>query len=95
MIFVGDVGTNIDLVVTGETITGASAYAMYLRKPISQDVVEVVATTEGTDTIRYVTQSGDIDEAGTWKKQGHITGLTGWSGHTTIAEFEVRPTLND
>ncbi len=94
MIFVGDIGTNIDIVLTGEVITGAAGYSMLLRKPSSKEVVTVTAGIEGTDTIRYTTIADDIDEAGTWRVQGYLDDFAGWSGYTTIGEFEVSAALD-
>lgn len=93
MIYVGDVGTILDIVLTGETITGATSYTTFLRKPVSKEVATLTAAVEGSDTIRYTTVADDINEPGTWKIQGYIDDLNGWSGHTTIGEFEVEPPL--
>lgn len=87
MVFVGDVGTKIVLNVTSpDDISAATGQVINYKKPDG---------TTGTwnavledNTIYYITQLGDIDQAGTWKLQGFMQ-IGGWQGCSSIAKMTV------
>jgi hypothetical protein len=90
MVFRGDTGTYIRYTVD-ENISDASALMFYYATP-SGETGSWTATLYGTDAVQYQTVSGDLDEAGTWRLQPHIT-TPMWSGYGEIVELEVLPTL--
>ena len=91
---VGDIGTILEaILVDGETpvpIQGAATREIILKPPKAAKKVKAAAfTTDGSDgKIRYVTATGDLDEAGTWRMQAHIAG-TGFDQKSQVIEFEV------
>ena len=44
--------------------------------------------------IQYVTQSGDLDQAGIWTVQGSVVFSGGFNGRSEIGHFEVRDNLS-
>jgi len=88
---VGDVGTVIKISLTGDIdISTAVATAIRYRKPSG-------ATGEWPSTIvdnslEYLTQAGDIDEAGVWSIQAFFD-LTTWQGTSKVESITVGRSL--
>lgn len=96
---VGDIGAKVDVQVFEDggalNVSGASTTQYVLVKPVSGDSVTVTAAlrTDGADGwLRWTTtSSSDLDEAGVWRGQVKITGLSSWSGRSvTTFSFLVR-----
>ena len=96
---IGDIGTVLEVTLQDETgaaldVSDATVMQIVLQKPDKTTVTKTaVHTTDGTNgKIQYVTVSGDIDQAKTWKIQGKVTLPTGsWSSE--IASFNVEKNL--
>ncbi len=93
---VGDVGTEIVVTVVDQAgaavnISGATELTIYLTRPNRTVLTKTaVLDTNGVNgKMKYVTQSGDLSVAGTWKVQGYVAGASGWSGSTREASVEV------
>ena len=94
-IHVGDIGTNIRLIVKDENdeivdISVATSMTLILTKP-SGTKTEYTAEfyTDGADgIISYITVDGDIDEAGLYRAQGLVE-LDGGTFYTSIASFKA------
>ena len=103
-VHVGDIGTALEVLVreydfTTETysvvdISTATTMQIKLQKPNGTVVTKTgVFSTDGTDgKMRYVTISGDLDEAGFWRIQGYVE-TASWQGYTSLGEFEVHANL--
>lgn len=97
-IHVGDIGTSLGLIVKEAgaivDIGAATGLTIRLRKPSGTTVGKTATLlTDGSDGImRYVTVSGDLDEAGWWTRQGFFT-LGSWTGATDKVRFFVAPIL--
>lgn len=79
--YVGDTGTAIVL-DCGEDISTASALAIEARRPDSS-LVTWSATLDGSNALRYVTQSNSLDMPGGWRLQAIVTLPSGkWRGET-------------
>ena len=89
-IFVGDVGTEIEL-ECGIDTTGATVRQIVAQAP-SGSVKTWNATQVGNSVIRYVTQPGDIDQPGNWRLQARVS-LPGWSGSGDVATLKVEARL--
>ncbi len=87
-IYVGDIGTEI-LVDCAADISTASNPVIEVKKP-DGTVVQWPATLQGTTTLRYVTQAGDLDQEGRYLVQARPN-ILGWSGRGETARFVVRP----
>jgi hypothetical protein len=72
-------------------LSGATQLLVYLTRPDGTVLTKTaVLDTDGTDGLfKYVTQSGDLSVKGTWKIQGYVAGVAGFSGPTREAPFEV------
>ena len=57
-------------VETGIDLSGATKVSLKVRKPSGTEV-EWIGTADGTK-ITYITQTGDLDEAGLYKIQAYI-----------------------
>lgn len=77
-IHVGDVGTifrvtikDCDTIVDVSTVNSKT---IYFQKPDSSTLTKAASYyTDGTDgIIQYVTESGDLDQAGTWQIQARV-----------------------
>jgi hypothetical protein len=90
-----DIGTLIQIQVvdcdgTAVDISGATAKQMVLKKPNGESLtVNVDFVTTGVDgLVKYVIQSGDLDQVGSWKVQAIITvGAFIW--HSNFESFKV------
>lgn len=88
-LFVGDVGTEI-ILDCGVDITSASVVKILVRKPGVPGVSEWVGTIEGTTQVKYTTKAGDLNAAGLYLLQAHVTMPT-WSGKGETATLQVFP----
>ena len=93
----GDIGTELVVAVTDEDgevvdISGATTLTIYLTRPNGTTLTKTaVLDDDGTDGLmRYDTVAGDLIAAGTWRIQGYVAGVGGWSGSTREATFTVR-----
>ena len=95
-VHLGDVGTVLESTIYDRTtpadpldLTTATELTYKLKKP-SGAIVTKTATLSGSGSagkIRYTFVSGDLDELGTWKVQGHVVLPTGsWS--TSIEQLK-------
>lgn len=99
---VGDVGAVFVVQVTewdedtqafvAVNISGATTLTIYLTKPNGTVLTKTASLdTTGTDgKMKYTTVSGDLSVAGTWKIQGYVAGVSGWSGSTVETFFKVK-----
>ena len=86
-IFVATIKDSDDAVID---ISGAVVKEFFFLQPTDTVLTKATAfTTDGTDgKIQYTTVAGDIDEAGRWKWQAHVSDAT--TDHkTNIKEFDV------
>lgn len=96
----GDTGTVFRQIIKNQSgsvvdISGATTTTIKFMKP-DRSVVSKTAIfyTDGTDgIIQYTTIAGDLNMAGTWKRQGFAT-LPAWTGHSDVVEFKVYPNLS-
>lgn len=94
----GDVGTKLLVTVLDDgvvvDISAASTLSIFIKKPDGTILtVTGVLETDGTDgKMYYVTVSGDIDVAGTYKIQGQVV-LGGGTFNTSTATFMVHCNL--
>lgn len=97
---VGDYGTALRLTVTESgsavDISSATTLEVKLKSPDGRVLVKTGALTgTGSDgQFQYTVQSGDLDFPGTWRWQGYLSGVGGWTGHTSEgAPFEVKQVI--
>ena len=92
MIYLGDIGTTI-IVDTGIDLTGATTLELKVQKPSGAESTWTATIADGYTApdglLQYVTQSGDLDEVGSWKLQAHRI-ATGVNHLGDTAQFEVR-----
>lgn len=76
-------------------ISNATTKEFYFFKPSCTVVTQTAGfLTDGTNGImQYITTTGDLDEVGTWKIQGHIVTASG-NWRTDIKKFEVYENLS-
>jgi len=91
--YVGDIGTEIRLLVVDEEsgiddISDATVHKLLVRKPDGSEV-EWEADIEGTQYLTYTVQDGDLDQPGTYRVQAYLELPSGWSGKGTTFTFEV------
>lgn len=101
-IHLGDIGTSFELTFYESVCTGtvqtievvdistATTMEIIFSKPDGTTVTQTaVFVTDGTDgAIRYFSQTGDLDQTGNWKVQGHVILPTGeW--YSSISKFKV------
>lgn len=93
-IHVGDVGTQLVGTVTDDAVAVdvslASVKTIVLTKPNGVVVTKTASFfTNGVDgKLLYTTIAGDLDRAGEWRIQGHVT-LANGDWHTKISRFIV------
>jgi hypothetical protein len=85
-VYVGDVGTEI-ILDCGTNISAATAISMSVRKP-SGAVVVWSAVASGTNSIKHVTEAGDLSVPGVYKVHAKVA-LPTWTGTGSAAEFSV------
>ena len=93
-IHVGDIGTILRITVYDGTdivdVSNVDSMTIYLQKPTGATLTKTaVYYTDGTDgIIQYVTESGDLDQAGTWQIQAKID-FGSDVFNTSIEKFKV------
>ena len=93
-IHVGDIGTILRVTIYDGTeivdVSNVDSKTIYLQKPTGETLTKTaVYYTDGTDgIIQYVTESGDLDQAGTWQIQAKIDFGTDVF-NTNIEKFKV------
>ena len=93
-VYVGDVGTAIELDTTVD-ISGASSVAIEVKKPDGTTATwSGTVTGTGNTKIRYVTTTGDIDQAGIYFLQAAVTSLSGFTGRGETVRLHVRLNFN-
>lgn len=98
-IHVGDVGTIFRVTIKdGDSVVDVSnvdSKTIYLQKPDGSNLTKVASYyTNGTDgIIQYVSQTGDLDQAGTWQIQAKIDFGTDIF-NTNIEKFKVLRNLS-
>lgn len=94
----GDIGTKLLITVTDDgqivDISSATSLSIFIKKPDGTILTRVgVLETDGTDgKMYYITVSGDLDKAGSYKIQGQVVLLSG-SYYTSTATFKVHCNL--
>jgi hypothetical protein len=90
-----DIGTLIQIQIVDcdsvpVDISGATAKQMVLKKPNGESlIVSADFVNTGTDgLIKYMIQSGDLDQIGTWKIQGIVT-IGAYVWHSNFESFKV------
>lgn len=97
-IHVGDIGTVLRVTVQDDDevvdLSTATIKIIYLEKPAGTKLTKTaVFTTDGSDgKIQYVTIAGDLDAAGWWKIQAHVT-LPAGSWYSDWQPFRVHANL--
>lgn len=100
-IHVNDIGTSIRIQVQENSvnvdISAATTLRIKLKKPSGTlDTHTASFVTDGTDALmHFITVSGDLDEAGTWRVQGFVI-FPSSSGefNTDTASFKVLNNLS-
>ena len=85
---VGDIDTKI-LLDCVENITTATTREIKYIKP-SGDSGSWTAVAEGTTSMYYLTQAGDLDESGNWCLQTYVILSGGWTGHGEMVKYVVK-----
>jgi hypothetical protein len=84
-VYVGDTGTAI-ILDCGQNVSAASARAIEVRKP-DGTATSWAAVASGTDSVRFDTLAGTLDQAGDWQLQAKVTLPTGvWRGETVVLQ---------
>jgi len=90
-VYVGDTGTLIRFMFEDPLPSGASAVIRY-RKPSGSTGEWPATITAGTAPythfVEYTVQSGDLDEAGTWRLHVKLTSPS-WSGLSNKVDLRV------
>jgi hypothetical protein len=96
-VHVNDIGVAIRLTVTenGSAVDLSTAGNIFIKLQGPDGRVQTKNASFVIDglngQIQYVTQSGDLDQPGLWRRQALIQNLGGWTGHTSEGKpFEVR-----
>lgn len=94
----GDIGTKLLITVTDDgqvvDISSAISLSIFIKKPDGTILTRVGSLeTDGTDgKMYYITVSGDLDKAGSYKIQGQVV-LPSGSYYTSTATFKVHCNL--
>lgn len=94
----GDIGTKLLITVTDDgqvvDISSAISLSIFIKKPNGTILTRVgTLETDGTDgKMYYITVSGDLDKAGSYKIQGQVV-LPSGSYYTSTATFKVHCNL--
>ena len=94
----GDIGTKLLVTITDNdaivNISSATSLSIFIKKPDGSILTRTgTRQTDGTDgKMYYATVSGDIDTAGSYKLQGHVT-LSNGSFYTSTVTFKVHLNL--
>lgn len=97
-IHIDDIGTQFIVTIKDDDVavdlSTATTKQLIFRKPDGTKLTKNASfVTDGTDgKLKYVSVSGDLNEAGYWKLQAYIAiGSNAWKTNTTI--FRVHPNL--
>ena len=82
----GEIGLTI-IVDIGQDITTAGSYSLKVRKPGGTEV-SWAASIYNTNYLKYVTETDDLDEAGTYYLQSYIE-IDQWKGRGETADFDI------
>ena len=88
-VYVGD--TPEIVLDCGANISTATVRNIIVKKPDGSKIIWA-ASAEGTNSIKYVAVTGDIDLVGAWKVQAYIEMPT-WKGHGSQTFFSVNKPL--
>lgn len=98
-IHLNDVGTEFRVTILDEDnvavdVSAASTLSLIFKKPSGTSSTKTATlVNDGTDgLIKYVTESGDLDEIGTWKIQAYFVSLNG-SWKSNFKSFKVHRNL--
>ena len=87
-VYIGDIGTEI-ILDTGQDLSTATSLKIKYRKPNGTTGEWAASQVSGDSTkMKYVTQEGDLDVAGTWELQAYVE-FASWQGHGEIATLVV------
>lgn len=95
-LYVGDTGTEIGAIVKENGVvvdlSGATTKQIKFRKPSGAMVTkDAEFKTDGADGhLIYVTETGFLDESGTWVAQAYVVLATPWTGHSSSFELSVK-----
>lgn len=99
-IHVGDVGTIFEMTVLDQDdvvvdISTNDTIEIEFKKPDNTTLVKMaVFVTDGTDGKMKVTSIvGDLDQVGSWVRQGHVKIDANNEWHTNRVAFDVKPVL--
>ncbi len=88
MIYKGDVGTVV-LLDTLSDISSATQVLIRVKKP-SGVCTEWSSSVDSLTKVKYVIQSGDLNESGIYKLQPKVT-MPGFTGSCDIVSIQVDP----
>jgi hypothetical protein len=87
-VFVNTIGLAVEI-ECGITLTGATGIILKVKKPDGKWYDWSGATVYQTTKLRYLTQSGDLDQVGHYQVYPHLT-LGGFTGDGTPDRFPVK-----
>ena len=87
-VFVGDEGTEL-ILDCGVNISTATVRKIVAKRP-GGSKAEWSAVASGTDAIKYVVQTGDLNVAGNWELQAYVE-MPGWKGRGGWSTLKVLP----
>ncbi len=98
-IHVGDIdvifeATLLDALGVAFSLAGATTLELIFCKPNGTVVTQTaVLTTDGLDgKLQYTSVVDDLDQEGPWQIQANVVAV-GFTGHSSIGNFEVKPNL--
>lgn len=91
-IFVGDIGTEIILECDVDVSAGSTWEIHYVKPSGESGTWEADPVSGEVTQISYVTEVGDLDEAGDWQVQAYVE-LVSWEGHGEIEILTVKSPL--
>ena len=91
-VFRGDVGTKIELDV-GVDVADVISSSLIMRLPSGNKKSFDLDKDDEKNVLYYVTDNGDLDEAGVYSMQARVNLQTDWSGASEIVKMEVLETL--
>lgn len=98
-IHLNDIGTAFEMTVKDDdgvvvNLASATTLTFTFDKPDGTNITKTPTfVTDGSDgRLRYVAQSGDLDQIGLWRWQGTIV-IPAGTFHSDIYEFRVYPNL--
>jgi len=91
-VFRGDVGTKIELDV-GVDVADVISSSLIMRLPSGNKKSFDLDKDDEKNVLYYITDNGDLDEAGVYSMQARVNLKSGWSGASEIVKMEVLETL--